>query len=116
MTVSAVLAMDIAGAAASSCGDPGPGMQLLVNGMVAFLVALIPAIYILARKRVPLRKKMLYLLGLVLVNLLSIGVLSLFVSDGGDEVVSPLPWFFLLLPGFGLAALFKNEPPDFLRT
>lgn len=116
MTGWAVLAVDIAGAAASSCGDPGPGMQLLVNGMVAFLAALIPAIYILARRRVPLRMKMLYLLGLALVNLLSIGVLSLFVSDGGDELVSPLPWFFLLLPGFGLAALFKNEPANPQRT
>lgn len=59
---------------------------------------------------------MLYLLGLVAVNLLSIGVLSLFISDGGDELVSPLPWFFILLPGFGLAALLKNEPTNPQRT
>ncbi len=116
MMGSALLAMEMTGAVAKACGDPGPGMQLLFNGMVAFFIAWVPAIYILARRRVPLKKKMLYLMGLVMVNLLCLGVLSLFANDSGDVLVSPLPWFFALLPGFGVGALFRLEPANPQRT
>ncbi len=110
MPALAPVGMGTTGAMAGACGDHGDGLLILVNGMVALAVALVPAIYILARRRIALRTRMVYVLGLLAVNLLSVGVLSLVVSEGGDELVSPLPWFLALLPGFGLAVLFRNEP------
>ena len=99
-----------------ACGPQTAGLLIFVYGIIAMVMMLPPLIYIAAKRRVPWSSKWRWLLGLAAVALASMGVASLFVSEGGDELVKPWPWVAMVAPAYVLAWYFrkvhcKSSPP-----
>ena len=101
-------------AATDDVGGPGAGMMLMMYVYGALFVILLPALYMLFGPGRPSVNRLAWLLGLAAIDLGSVGMLAMTFLNGhgGDVFLSPIPWVFVVLPGFVLAYCYRMRVND----